>query len=426
MRIVFLLAAIVLGESHAALAEPVLPDPAGCRNYQDVKTGVADPQCDAAIASETDARAKSTMLFRRAYIKDATGNFDNYDGAIADLTEAIRLDSTNFAAYHERAYLYNELGRWQDALNDIDKQIMLFPTDPRGYQERSLSRFELGDLDGSFRDTDTDVKLVPTNAKNWIARAQAELWLGRFDDAEQDVEAGSKLANDAHDDGAIAFAKDVSRQISVWRKTSDVASPADECRKAEKSGMHLVPTSVGDCTKAFLEAATPHDRADALTVRAVAFLMLQSDTASATADRQLAVAFDPNNAGNHSNLAFSYMDGHHSTAAVWEFNRAIAIEPSFYAYAGRAAAYANLGKHDLADADARKSLAIKPNDLALTILGDLSFSKNDLQVAKTYWLQAYDLGDRDDGLKARFEKVGMKWSDARQDPTGTPDKSGPR
>ena len=58
--------------------------------------------------------------------------------------------------------------------------------------------------------------------------------------------------------------------------------------------------------------------------------------------------------------------------------------------------------------DAKKSFEIKPNQGALTVLGDLFKDRNDEAAAKLYWMGAYQLGSRDDGLLARLKSVGVE------------------
>jgi tetratricopeptide (TPR) repeat protein len=389
--------------------ETSLPNPPGCADYRDVKTGQADPACDAAITDEKDPRAKSVMLFRRGFIKDATGNFDNYDSAIADLTEAIRLAPNNQPAHAERAYLYNELGRWSEALNDLDKSIELNPTEPKGYQERALARFMLGDLQGAFRDRDTKFKLQPSDSGALLARAWAELWIGRFDAAKQDVDDADKLTQ-PNDAASIEFAALIRKELPAWQTTSGAFMPNASCLEAGKQKTYDRPGLIGDCSRAFLDATEPKAKASLLSVRALAWSIVLHDEDASTADKQIAVALDPNTAKWHSNLGYAYVNGGQAIAALTEFNLAIALEPNFADVGGRAAAYTELQRYDEATADAKRSLDMKPNDVALTVLGDIALDgRKDQKAAAAFWLAAYRLGDRDDGLKARLAKVGVGW-----------------
>jgi hypothetical protein len=175
---------------------------------------------------------------------------------------------------------------------------------------------------------------------------------------------------------------------------------------------------VGDCTRAFLLARSNKDKADALTIRAIAWLVGQQDSSGRITDLQVAAALDPDNGDRHTNLGGAYVQEHHSWAGRKELDRAIALKPSFMAYAERAAARYNLHDADGAFADAKASYDMRPNDLALTVLGDLAFDHHDAKAAKAYWLGAYHLGARDDDLVARLKQVGVE--DPAREPQAAP------
>ena len=70
---------------------------------------------------------------------------------------------------------------------------------------------------------------------------------------------------------------------------------------------------------------------------------------------------------------------------VAAFNRAVALKTGFVPLSGRAAAKYNLGDDDGAFADAKASFELKPNVVALTVLGDLALNKlHDPKAAKLY------------------------------------------
>ena len=124
-------------------------------------------------------------------------------------------------------------------------------------------------------------------------------------------------------------------------------------------------------------------------------------------DKKIAVALEPGNLDWHSNLGFAFVDSHHSWAARREFDRALARKESWTALAGRSAAKYNLGDKNGAFADAKRSFEIRPNEVALIVLGDLAFERDNRASAKLYWMGAYHLGSRDDGTIERLISVGV-------------------
>jgi tetratricopeptide (TPR) repeat protein len=398
MRVALAFLAIL---AAAAGAEP-LPNPQACANYTEVKTG-SDADCDVAIAKETDPAVKSVLLFRRAYIIIDRQDFDTYLKAQADLDEAIRLLPTNWKALHERAYLLNEYGRWADALKDMDAQIALQPQAWDGYQERSMARFWLGDLKGFLDDRNTAVLLRPDYGPLYSARADARMWTGDFDGARADIEKAAALA-DPNDKNQADIIAERRSDMAALTKTS---GSAKACEDADKKADYKRDTLIGDCTRAFLDAATSEAKANALTVRAAAWLHAGND-GNATTDYRIAVALAPNNGMWHSNLGFAYMRARHSQAAVTEFDKSIELKPDFYNYAGRAAAKFNIKDVDGAFPDAKKSFEIKPNALALIVLGDCVYARTtSYQEAKGYWIAAWRMGDHGDAIVKRLNDAGV-------------------
>jgi|GEM_PF-1418916 len=392
----------VLLATLAAVAEDA-PNPAGCAGFAKNTTG-SDADCDSAIAKEKDPKAKSVMLFRRAYVEDAAGNFATYPKALADLDEAIGLWPDNISALHERAYLYNEYGRWTEAQADLDRQINLDPNVAGSYQERAMARFHLGDLKGLYEDRDRELLLAP-NAQGYLARADANMWLGSFDAARRDIAEAVKMAKGNETQGVSDAAKKAGERLDLLTRTSGTG--ARNCEAATKANDFKRANLIGDCTRAFLDAATPQDRAYALTSRSTAWLVAASDEDASLDDSIVAAGIDPS-ASNLSNLGFAYIRGRHSTGATWVFDRSIALEPSFVNHGGRAIARFNIGDVEGAFQDAKKSFELKPNEIALTVLGDCFHAKEHAyDHAKTFWINAYRMGDRDDGLIARLKDAGV-------------------
>ena len=68
-----------------------------------------------------------------------------YDKAIADYTEAIRLDRKSATAYVNRGRCYAEKNEPNKAIADFTEAIRLVPTNPTFYASRALVYRALGD-----------------------------------------------------------------------------------------------------------------------------------------------------------------------------------------------------------------------------------------------------------------------------------------
>jgi len=348
-------------QMHAA------PDAPACATNVDTKTPEWRTQCDAAIAGETDIKRRAALLFGRAY-----GAVEQYrfDDAITDLNAALLADPDNPGYLRERAYVHGELTNLDQALADLDVFVRLKPDDASGYRERAYARHYHGDLKGAYEDRARVFALEPESLGALLARGDAALWLGRYDDAKADAtraRAGAKLAGDEETQNAAA---DLLSHIARWRDSTRGAEAVRNCKQDPQPDAGRTPKLIGDCSRAFLEAKTGVDRADALTTRSMAWLVLASLQDNATEDMRLALAFDPGNAVRHINVGYSFLSTNHSWAAKREFDRALAIDKHWLALAGRAAARLNLGDAEGARADARASNELHPNEAAAGVLAD--------------------------------------------------------
>jgi tetratricopeptide (TPR) repeat protein len=357
--------------------------------------------CDAAIAGATDPRLKAELLFRSAY---AFNEHDGYFDAERALQEATRLDPAHVLAWQELSYTENALGNYAPAEQAANRAIALVPDRTAPYQERGMARHHQGNLEGAYADRDRIARMTPDDAGALLGRAEDGMWLGRFDQAAADLDAAASHATSDEQRRRIERSRMLFR---LWRTGSGAANPAAACVWPGNNDILLRPGFIGDCTAAFLAEARPARRAEFLTIRTMAWLSAAQDREAATADRVIAAALDPRNPDMHSNLGFAYLDTHHSWAASREFDRALAIRESWIALAGRASAKYNLHDPQGAFADARRSVEIQPNELALTMLGDLAHDRGDTARTRFFWMTAYHMGDRDEGLIERLRSIGV-------------------
>ena len=91
-------------------------------------------------------------------------DLERREEAIADCTEAIRLDPRNPRLYLERAGLLSELDRYQEAVEDYDRAIRLDPDLAAAYLGRCHAKSELGLHEEAVEDYDRLVLLDPDSA----------------------------------------------------------------------------------------------------------------------------------------------------------------------------------------------------------------------------------------------------------------------
>ena len=108
-----------------------------------------------------------------AYAADADGpagsrpdadELQRHEEAIADCSEAIRLDPRNPALFLERAEARSAVGRFEEAVADYDRAIGLDPDRADAYLGRCHAKSELGRHEEAIEDYDHAVGLDPDSA----------------------------------------------------------------------------------------------------------------------------------------------------------------------------------------------------------------------------------------------------------------------
>jgi tetratricopeptide (TPR) repeat protein len=142
---------------------------------------------DQAIADFTQALRldpnNATIYVERGNAYDNKGDFDQ---AIADHTQAIRLDPNYATAYNQRGYNYSEKGEYDRAIADHNQVIRLAPNSAEGYFARALAYYRKGDYDRAIADSTQAIRLDPNDIAAYYGRGQVYYKKGDYDRAIAD------------------------------------------------------------------------------------------------------------------------------------------------------------------------------------------------------------------------------------------------
>ena len=136
---------------------------------------------------ELDQALRMNPNYANAYYNrgSAKRNLGQHSAAIADYDEAIRLDPNDANAYFNRGHAKGELGRHPAAITDYDEAIRLNPNYAHAYFGRGLARSKLYNAQAAFRnpareDFRTALRLA-TLADNQNLKARIEKELRQLD-----------------------------------------------------------------------------------------------------------------------------------------------------------------------------------------------------------------------------------------------------
>ncbi|ARV58703.1 guanylate cyclase [Nostocales cyanobacterium HT-58-2] len=98
------------------------------------------------------------VFYRQGEEKARKGD---YQGAIADFNQFLRLNPNGFKAYYHRGLARQKLGDYKGAMRDFDIYLQYNPNNVEARNNRGLLRFELGDYKGAMADYSNAMHIDP-------------------------------------------------------------------------------------------------------------------------------------------------------------------------------------------------------------------------------------------------------------------------
>jgi tetratricopeptide (TPR) repeat protein len=198
--------------------------------------------CTAVIQSGQGSTLYLPLAFHsRAY---AYYKKDEYQDAIADFSEAIRLDPTDAQALNGRCWMRAIVGReLRQALEDCNESLRLRANDAPTLDSRGFTCLKLGQLNHSISDYDGALGLDPTQAESYYGRGVAKLKKGDGHGGNADIAAAKVIQADIAevfakygirlDDGVVSNAPatstsgaDCARPVAHWKSPDDLKTLA--------------------------------------------------------------------------------------------------------------------------------------------------------------------------------------------------------
>jgi len=301
--------------------------------------------------------SKSNDFLERAITFAVRGD---YDMAIEDFTEALKLQPNNGAIYtlRGRAYVakaskkvvsetddFSEITVWtfdtltpklvkiyEQAINDFTKAIKLEPNNAVNYRERGRAYSYKKYHDKAVADHNQEIRLNLNDAKAYAARGNTYHNKGDYDKAIADFNQVIQL----DPNNALAYA---------WR--GYVYEQEDDYDNAIEDYSQVIELKPNDI--------------DAYRRRSVVY-MFKNDHENRIADCSQIIRLKPNDTEGYGCRGFGYYDIGDYDRAIEDFSRWIKLKPDYISYRARGEAYANKGDYNKAIADYNQALKLDPND----------------------------------------------------------------
>ena len=151
--------------------------------------------CSTLIQSGQETRPKQAVAYNNRGIAYALKG--DPDRAIADFTEAIRLDPKSANTFNSRCWARAVAGRdLAQALADCNELLRLSPDDARVLNSRGLVQFKLGAFDRAIADYSAAIAKNAKDAGSLYARGVAKLRSGDTAAGEADIAAAKAIKAD--------------------------------------------------------------------------------------------------------------------------------------------------------------------------------------------------------------------------------------
>jgi tetratricopeptide (TPR) repeat protein len=144
---------------------------------------------------------------------DALRDKGEYDRAIADFNEAVRLNPKLAPPYHNRGNIYWHRGEYDSAIANFTEAIRLDPKFDEAYQNRANVLKTRGDLDGAMSDLNAAIRINPKSGLAYSTRGEVWRLRGDLDRSLSDLNFAIKYHH-----GPLLY----TRRGDTWRYKGDL------------------------------------------------------------------------------------------------------------------------------------------------------------------------------------------------------------
>ncbi len=155
----------------------------------------------------------------------------NLDKAIGDYDAVIRLNPNFARAYYDRAIAHGLKGNHEQAIRDNSEAIRLNPNDPDFYYNRGVDYQAIGSLDKAMADYNEAIRRAPKELNHYCGRADVFEDMGQLAKASADYDQVTRLnpkdANGYRFRGYAYFAKGNYEAAALDFEKATRLSPGD-------------------------------------------------------------------------------------------------------------------------------------------------------------------------------------------------------
>ena len=133
--------------------------------------------------------------FKEAYFHRSVVKFiwKDYEGGLADLAEALKIDPDYADAWAQNGFVKTELCRFDEALKDYFRALALDPLNAHYFNDRGYLRKQMNDFIGAMEDYTQSIKLKPEAYDAYFNRAKLKFKLDDPVGCKEDLTKAAEL-----------------------------------------------------------------------------------------------------------------------------------------------------------------------------------------------------------------------------------------
>jgi len=338
--------------------------------------------------------------------------------ALADYTQALRLDPNNSVIYKERGDAYSHFGEPDKAISDFNQALRLNPNYSTAYSGRSNAYADKSEENRAIADINQAIRLDPNDAFLYIMRADYyyHLYENKGGDIDRIIADYTKAIQLAPNDAIPYFMRG---RLYIYKNDNDRAiADYTKAIQLDPNSAWFYYTMRGDCywAKGQIDNAIADytktielapNYTPGYSYRAKAYEK-KGDIDKAIADYTQIIQLDPNFAHNYNVRGHAYLEKKDYDTAIADFNKGLSLASNGfdrdmnisalrYTYIARGISYENKGNFDLAIADYNQVIKLFPGDAyTYNIRGNVFFNnKKDYDKAIADYTKAIQLDPND-------------------------------
>ena len=363
-------------------------DPVRTKYFTDAATTALGKQD---LEKREVASNNTSLLAAFAHLQRGMALYDlsEYDKAIADFSEAIRLNPKNAAPWVNRGWAYLRKENFKEAIADFSEAIKAAPAVASSYIQRGIAYHRAGESDKAIDDYTKAHELAPRDPLALVNRGIVLYTKkGKFDEAIEDFDKALKVSP-----------KDISALVNrgvTYRQKNDpdrAIVDFDRALKLGRTTAEILKSLIrADGTRDPTMAELADQVSQALYQRGMAYLdKLEYDAAFVDFDNAMKLTPKDPRPFLGRGAAFLKMD--EPRKAITDLDAAIKLAPDqAYVYFERGTAFHRVEDYRRALADYTQSIKIDPKEplayinrgMAETFLGELDAAIDDFDTALSY------------------------------------------